>query len=106
MSSAEFKREPRGRKSDKPWRDALLFAVTEKDADGQRKLRQIAEKCVAAALAGDMTAIQEIGNRIDGKPRQEIEHSGEVQHSVIRAPQPSPSSEQWLQQRQPPTLLQ
>lgn len=90
---------PLGRRTDKPWRDALLVAVTEKGTDGVRHLRRIAEACVNAAMAGDMTAIQEIGNRIDGKPRQEIEHTGEVQHSVIRAPHPAERPETWLEHR-------
>lgn len=61
-----------GRKSEKPWVDALRIAVNEDD-NGVRKLRRIAEKTVQLAMAGDMSAIQEIGNRLDGKPAVTID---------------------------------
>jgi hypothetical protein len=61
-----------GPKQEKPWRDALRLAALGRTQDGQVKLRVIAERCVAAATAGDMSAIVEIGNRLDGKPRQEM----------------------------------
>lgn len=43
------------------------------------KLRAIAEKLVAAAVAGEPWAIKEVADRIDGKPMQAIEHSGEIE---------------------------
>jgi len=39
--------------------------------DDRRLLRELAEVTFKAAVAGDMLAIQEIGNRLDGKPVQE-----------------------------------
>jgi hypothetical protein len=40
------------------------------------------------ASAGDVQAIREIGDRLDGKPAQAVEHSGEgggpLQVSVVR----------------------
>lgn len=56
---------------DKPWADALRLAVYREDAEGKRRLLRIAEKCAEAAEAGDMQAIKEIGDRLDGKPAQE-----------------------------------
>jgi hypothetical protein len=38
----------------------------------------IAEKCAAAAEGGDMQAMKEIGDRLDGKPAQALEHSGDM----------------------------
>ena len=55
---------------DKPWADALRLAVMSED-NGIRKLRAIAEKCAQSAMSGDMQAIKEIGDRLDGKPAQE-----------------------------------
>lgn len=55
---------------DKPWANALRLAVMAEDG-GIKKLRRLAERCVAEALAGDMQAIKEIGDRLDGKPVQE-----------------------------------
>lgn len=42
------------------------------------KLRKIAEVLVSKAMEGDMTAINAVADRTDGKPMQAIEHSGEI----------------------------
>jgi hypothetical protein len=49
-----------------------------KDADGKktRKLALIADKLVEKALSGDVTAIKEIADRVDGKSVQPLAHSG------------------------------
>ena len=62
---------PGGRVKDKPWVEAIRIAASAEDAEGKRKLRRIAEKTVAMALEGDIQAIKEIGDRLDGKPAQE-----------------------------------
>ena len=41
-------------------------------------LREVAKTLLEKALEGDMTAIKEIGDRIDGKPQQAIEGSGSM----------------------------
>jgi|DEB0MinimDraft_3_1074331.scaffolds.fasta_scaffold48834_1 hypothetical protein len=60
----------RGPAKNKPWSDALRLAVNESGPDGLKRLRKIAEACVNAAEAGDMQAMREIGDRLDGKPAQ------------------------------------
>jgi len=75
----------RGPKTDKEWSDAIRKAVhdvrEEKDADGvvkkTRAINLLAQKVVNAALEGDMTAMKEIGDRLDGKPKQAVEQTGE-----------------------------
>ncbi len=64
---------------------ANMLNIALKEADGitldgqpNTKLRQIAERLVSKAIEGDMQAIKEIGDRVDGKPMQQIEHSGEI----------------------------
>jgi hypothetical protein len=67
------------RKSDKLWRDALMVAVRredDQDPDKRQLLTTIAEACVNAARAGDLMAMKEIGDRIDGKPKQQTELTG------------------------------
>lgn len=60
-------------KSLKVWRDALTRElnnpVDQKIANSPKRLEGVAKACVDAALAGDMQAITEIGNRIDGRPQ-------------------------------------
>ena len=65
-----------GHKTDKLWRDALMLAVKREDEDKRVYLAVIAEKCVLAAAGGDMAAIKEIGDRLDGKAVQATTISG------------------------------
>lgn len=65
---------------DKPWADALRLVVFRDNPEGKRRLLAIAEKCAAAAEEGDMQAIKEIGDRLDGKPAQES--TVHVNHAV------------------------
>lgn len=58
---------------DKPWTEALRLVAFRDDDEGKRRLLRIAEKCVEAAEQGDMQAIKEIGDRLDGKAAQTIE---------------------------------
>lgn len=61
-----------GKKLDSHWRDAIWRAVNETDGD-DKKLFKLARKLVANGLEGDVSALREIGDRLDGKPRQETD---------------------------------
>jgi hypothetical protein len=63
---------PGGRVRDRAFTDMLRIALNEEDASGVKKLRRIADKLVASAMAGNPFAIQQIGDRLDGKPTQPI----------------------------------
>lgn len=67
------------------WRDAIRYTLAKRgrelDPDGSdaahiRGLRKVAEKFVESAEAGDAWALKELGDRWDGKPRQQVELSG------------------------------
>lgn len=92
---------PHGRRLEKLWREALDLALNEIGADGKKKLRAIAEKTVALALDGDMQAILEVANRLDGKPVQAIEASTDVTHYVVRMPVKPESLEDWAEKYAP-----
>ena len=68
---------PKGTVKSKPWRDALRVAINDLDGDGKKYLRAMAEATVKAAAAGDMQAIKEIGDRLDGKPVQALANDDE-----------------------------
>ena len=64
-----------GAKSDKILRDALMIAVNREDMqDGKKvkRLHQIADRVSKMAAAGDLQAIKEVWDRIEGKPSQSI----------------------------------
>jgi hypothetical protein len=69
---AARKTPSQGGKPDKLWKDALRIAALRPDPEGRRKLAVIADKLVDLAMAGDVAAIREIGDRLDGKPAQAI----------------------------------
>lgn len=57
---------------DKAFTDALRLAVNETDKEtGFRKLRLIAGKLVECALKGESWAVQQVADRLDGKPAQD-----------------------------------
>lgn len=59
----------------RPWADALRSALNQIDPETKKKkLLALADRMVAAALDGDIAAMREIGDRIEGKPAQAISH--------------------------------
>ena len=55
------------------WPDAIKRAVARKyDGNLNHGLDTLAEKLVDAVAAGDLPALKELGDRIDGKPAQMI----------------------------------
>jgi hypothetical protein len=64
---------------DKLWRAAILRALERRSRVAQvEALDEIAEKLVALCMGGeDLGALKELGDRLDGKPKQQIEASGE-----------------------------
>lgn len=67
----------KGAVADRFWSEAVRLAVYRETEDDEGKRRKriniIADKLCALAMEGDMQAIKEIGDRIDGKPRQMVE---------------------------------
>jgi len=56
------------------WRNAIDTALNNRcKSDGQKALVAIAEAMLAKAAQGDMTAIKELGDRVDGKVAQSHE---------------------------------
>lgn len=63
-----------GCKPNKLWRDAISVAVNREGDDNTKRkmLAVLADKLVTAALNGDIAALKEIGDRLDGKASQDI----------------------------------
>lgn len=58
---------------EKRWFDALDRAIKQ---DEGKRLRAAAEKLLDLAAAGEPWAVREMGDRLDGKPKQQTEISG------------------------------
>lgn len=76
-------------KKEKSFANMLRIAISEASKDGTgTKLRKVAEKLVDVALEGDVSAIKEIADRLDGKVAQAItggdENDAPLQVQLIR----------------------
>lgn len=59
------------------WSEAVKKAIRAKyGKEWDESLAELAAQLVNAAAAGDLQALKEIGDRIDGKPKQQTELSG------------------------------
>jgi hypothetical protein len=93
-----------GKRKEKLFYDALMLAV--KDTDNPRDLRKIAEKLLDMAIGGDIQAIKEVANRLDGMPVQAIDATIETTHFVARVPEVAQTSDEWLKQNAPAQTIQ
>lgn len=62
-----------GNKNEKPFREMLWLAIQGAEGD-KAELRHIAQRLVDLAKKGDLQAIREVADRIDGKPVQQNNH--------------------------------
>jgi hypothetical protein len=62
-------RPPRGQQRDKPYREALRMELAAA-GENMMALREIAKVHIAKCKEGDMQAIKELANRLDGRPAQ------------------------------------
>lgn len=74
------------RKENRLWGEAIRRAVTQ--ADGER-LRELAERLIARAAEGDVSALRELGDRLDGKPHQSIDATidGSLTVEIVNFPE-------------------
>lgn len=75
----------KGAVADKFWSEAVRLSVyREEDDDGQKRKRLniIADKLCRMAMEGDMAAIREIGERLDGKAPQGITLGGDPENPI------------------------
>lgn len=59
------------------WANTIRRAIAQGDPE---RLRRIAEKLLDLAADGDLAAMKELGDRLDGKSKETVEHSGAIEH--------------------------
>lgn len=80
----------------KIWHAAIMRAleIREKSRiDGKREIDALAEKLIDLVAGGDLGALKEFGDRLDGKPAQAIvgdpdaplEFVGRIERTIVRA---------------------
>ena len=69
-------------KNNRIWGNIIKKYAVQED---YKRLHAMAEKLYEKAAEGDLAAIKEVGDRLDGRPTQQIdqttEHSGEVTYT-------------------------
>jgi len=66
----------------RPWSEAINRALLAEDG---KKLRALADKLIDAAMEGDVTALKEIGDRIEGKPAQSLMLGNDPDNPLLEA---------------------
>ena len=72
-----------GAKENRLWGEAIRRAVTQRDGE---TLRALADKLIEKAAEGDVPALRELGDRLDGKPHQsaDLTLDGNLTVNVLR----------------------
>ena len=60
-----------------------------------------ARRLVAAAVAGDIQAAKEMGDRLDGRAHQSIDMAVSDERMVVNAPTPEESADDWAARNKP-----
>lgn len=68
-------------KDNRLWRNTIQRAIAQGNPD---RLRKIAETLLDKAAEGDMAAIKELGDRLDGKTSQQIIVNGDEEGGPVR----------------------
>lgn len=59
-------------KRTKLWKEAIVRAIKRREASDPQALEKLADKLIAQVEAGDVAAIKEFGDRVDGKVAQAL----------------------------------
>lgn len=86
---------PKGART-KPWADAIHKAVRALDKDGGRALETLAKKLVMLGKEGDISALKEIGDRLDGRAVAQVEATINDERLVARMPEPAKDADDWI----------
>jgi hypothetical protein len=78
MSTSGAQPGNNNRNKAKPWADAIRRAIARREETGSgADLNRLAEQLLDKAAEGDMAALKELGDRLDGKAAQSLTVGGE-----------------------------
>jgi hypothetical protein len=86
-------RPPGSQNKDKPFRDALRLELAAEGGD-HKALRKVAAALIREAQDGDVNAVKELANRLDGRVAQELAGSEEQPIRLIVTGVPRPERPQ------------
>ena len=67
------------------WRDAIDRALAKRSAaSGIESLDELAEKLLTLADEGDLQAMKELGDRLDGKPSQALDIGSDPDRPLVQ----------------------
>ena len=69
-----------GKKENRWWSETLRRALAQSDA---QLMRKCADALIAKAAEGDVPALRELGDRIDGKAMQSLDVQGDIGLTVL-----------------------
>jgi len=75
---------PGGRSKEKPFADALRMEIAAAGKD-HKALRRVAKVLIGQAEGGDIRAIRELADRLDGRPMQAVEASVDAPGDTLQA---------------------
>jgi Family of unknown function (DUF5681) len=88
---------PGGLRKYKDFANALRMELAVLDDGDQRGMRKVAASLIREALKGNIAAVREIADRLDGKPIQQHQVDMEERIKLIAVvPQKAASTEDWL----------
>lgn len=70
----------------KVWHAAIVRALEARDksrTDGKKEIDALAETLLNLVAAGDLAALKEFGDRLDGKPAQALIHAGDEEGGPV-----------------------
>jgi hypothetical protein len=67
----------------KVWKAAVMRALEETGADRKKAIDSLAAALIEKGLSGDVSALKEIGDRVDGKPGQSMVLQGDENHPLV-----------------------
>jgi hypothetical protein len=67
----------------KAWADAIKRALGRRGPDAFKAIDDLADKLLDLGMAGDLSALKELGDRLDGKSVQQVELDAEFRQRDI-----------------------